>query len=150
MQHSEAHRFAVPTLPTPAGFTLQEVMKLNHNMDPNNLKEGQTITLPIGKLSERDRQILDGMRAGNYRTYPVRKGEKLDDILAKRKITMEEWKALNPDINPKSVKGVCLPLVTYATAPCFRPLPQHIKWVDRSQKYCSCQGVSWMSPNDEK
>jgi hypothetical protein len=38
-------------------------MKLNHNLDPNSLKAGQTIMLPLGKLSERDRQILDGMKA---------------------------------------------------------------------------------------
>ena len=89
---------------------MKEVMKLNHNVDPNTLKSGDTISLPMGKLSERDRQILDGMRAGNYRTYPVRKGESLDDVLSKRKISMEEFKQLNPDVNPKKVKGAPLPL----------------------------------------
>ena len=97
---------AAHKVPPSAGFTTKEVMKLNHNLDPNNLKEGQTIMLPLGKLSERDRQILDGMKTGNYRTYPVRQGEKLQDILDKRKISEQEFKALNPDINPKKVKGV--------------------------------------------
>jgi hypothetical protein len=85
---------------------MKEVLKLNHNIDPNSLKEGSTIILPLGKLSARDRQILDGMRSGHYRTYPVRKGETIDDILSKRKITMDEFKALNPDINVKKIKGV--------------------------------------------
>jgi hypothetical protein len=93
-----------------ADLNMKEVLKLNHNIDPNNLKEGSTIILPMGKLSARDRQILDGMRAGNYRTYPVRKGETLEDILGKRKITMDEFKALNPDVNVKKIKGVPLAL----------------------------------------
>jgi LysM domain len=87
---------------------MKEVMKLNHNLDPNSLQAGQTIMLPLGKLSERDRQILDGMKAGNYRTYPIRAGEKLSDVLANRKISMDEFQLLNPELNPNKVKGVVL------------------------------------------
>ena len=87
---------------------MKEVLKLNPGLDPNNLKEGSSLTLPLGKLSARDRQILDGMRAGNYRLYPVRAGERLDDILAKRGITMDEFVALNPDVNVNRVKGARL------------------------------------------
>lgn len=64
--------------------------------------------VPVGKLSDRDRLILDGMRQGKYRTYPIRKGEKLEEVLSKRGISMEEFKKLNPDVNPKKVPG-CFP-----------------------------------------
>lgn len=84
---------------------MKEVLKINPGLDPNNLKEGSSLTLPLGRLSARDRQILDGMRAGNYRLYPVRHGEKLGDILDKRSISMDEFQALNPDVNVNKVKG---------------------------------------------
>lgn len=85
-------------------------MKLNHEMDPNNLKEGQTILVPAGALSERDREIIQGVDRGAWRTYPVRKGEALSDILEKRKISMDEFQKLNPDILPTEIKGTALSL----------------------------------------
>lgn len=61
--------------------------------------------MPVGKLSERDRLILDGMGKGKYRTYPMRKGEKLSDVLSKRKITLKEFEDLNPGVNPDKIQG---------------------------------------------
>jgi hypothetical protein len=84
---------------------VKRLIKLNHELDANNVAEGQTILVPVGKLSDRDRLILDGMGQGRYRTYPIRKGEKLDEVLSKRGISMEEFKKLNPDVNPDNVPG---------------------------------------------
>lgn len=39
------------------------------------LVEGQTLLLPAGKLSARDKEILAGIGPWTYRTYPVRAGE---------------------------------------------------------------------------
>jgi LysM repeat protein len=94
--------------PLVADMELKRLIKLNHEIDPNNVTEGQTIVVPVGKLSERDRLILDGMGQGRYRTYPIRKGEKLEEVLSKRGITMEEFEKLNPEVNPNKVTGMHL------------------------------------------
>lgn len=39
--------------------------------------EGQTLLLPAGKLSARDKEILAGIGPWTYRTYPVRAGENI-------------------------------------------------------------------------
>lgn len=93
-----------------ADMQLKRLIKLNHEIDPNNVGEGQTIVVPVGKLSDRDRLILDGMGQGRYRTYPIRKGEKLEEVLSKRGISMEEFEKLNPGVNPKKVPGMLSPL----------------------------------------
>jgi hypothetical protein len=85
---------------------LQQLIKLNHEIDPNNVREDQTILVPVGRLSDRDRLILDGMGSGKYRTYPIRKGEKLDEVLAKRNISKEEFEKLNPEIEFSKVSGM--------------------------------------------
>lgn len=77
----------------------EELVALNHDMNPDSLVEGQTILLPGGKLSARDREILAGIGPATYRTYPVREGEVLQDIMEKRNITRAEMEALNPGIN---------------------------------------------------
>jgi hypothetical protein len=68
-------------------------------MNPDSLVEGQTILLPGGKLSSRDREILAGIGPATYRTYPVREGEVLQDIMEKRNITKAEMEALNPGVD---------------------------------------------------
>lgn len=88
-----------------ADIDLNQLIKLNHEIDPNNVRADQTILVPVGKLSERDRLILDGMGKGKYRTYPMRKGEKLSDVLSKRKITLKEFEDLNPGVNPDKIQG---------------------------------------------
>lgn len=77
----------------------EELVALNHDMNPDSLVEGQTILLPGGKLSSRDREILAGIGPATYRTYPVREGEALQDIMEKRNITRSEMDALNPGID---------------------------------------------------
>ena len=37
---------------------------MNHDVKPDALEEGQTIILPAGKLSVRDREILAGIGPG--------------------------------------------------------------------------------------
>lgn len=83
-------------------------MKLNHSTDLSTLEEGITILLPAEKLSDRDKEIIGGI-GRKYRTYPVRKGETIDDIIVKRNITIEEMNKLNPDVNFDKLKGkLCL------------------------------------------
>ncbi|CAL5220274.1 g2257 [Coccomyxa viridis] len=77
----------------------KEIIALNHGMDPKNIEEKQTILIPAGKLSSRDKEILAGIGPRSYRTYPVRSGEDIEDIISKRGITREEVDALNPDVN---------------------------------------------------
>ena len=43
-----------------AELNFEELVKLNHDVKPDMLEEGQTIILPAGKLSIRDREILAG------------------------------------------------------------------------------------------
>jgi len=75
------------------------VVALNHGLDPEYILEGQTILLPAGSLSSRDKEILGGIGPRSYRTYPVRAGETIEAITKPRKISMEEVEALNPGMN---------------------------------------------------
>ncbi len=61
---------------------LEQLIKLNHNTSPDALVEGQTLLLPSGKLSARDKEILQGIGPWTYRTYPVRAGENLNVSLS--------------------------------------------------------------------
>lgn len=82
-----------------AEIKFEELIALNHDINPDSLVEGQTILLPGGKLSARDREILAGIGPATYRTYPVREGEKLQDIIEKRDISRSEMEALNPGVD---------------------------------------------------
>jgi hypothetical protein len=88
-----------------AELEVGQLTKLNHDRSPEDLKEGQTILLPAGKLSGRDKAILAGIGSGKYRTYPVRKGEAIEDILDKRGIARAEADALNKDVNLSKLGG---------------------------------------------
>jgi LysM repeat protein len=78
---------------------LTELVALNHDLAADTLVEGQTILLPGGKLSARDKEILAGIGTQPYRLYPVREGEKLADVITKRNISRAEMEALNPNVN---------------------------------------------------
>ena len=88
-----------------AELNFEELVKLNHDVKPDMLEEGQTIILPAGKLSVRDREILAGIGPGTYRTYPVRSGETIEDIISKRSVRRDEVDKLNKDINLDSLAG---------------------------------------------
>ena len=82
------------------GLLEEDVRSLNkHIMKLDNLKAGQTILIPGGKLSDRDKLIISGIEKNGVRHYPVRKGETLADIISKRKISVQEIASLNPDLN---------------------------------------------------
>lgn len=87
-----------------AGITVDQIVGINQDINPDEIAAGLTILLPAGKLSARDKEILDGIGT-TYRLYPVRAGEALKDIINKRGITMEELEELNPGINLNKVKG---------------------------------------------
>lgn len=75
-----------------------------------SVEPGQKIVLPAAKLSSRDREILAGIEPGSkqsrgFRPYPVRKGETVEDIASKRKISMAELERLNPGVNLQKVKA---------------------------------------------
>mmetsp|Transcript_9088 Transcript_9088/g.27276 ORF Transcript_9088/g.27276 Transcript_9088/m.27276 type:complete len:127 (+) Transcript_9088:64-444(+) len=57
---------------------LETLLKMNHDVSPDALVEGQRLQLPVGELSARDQEILQGIGPWTYRTYPVRDGEKLE------------------------------------------------------------------------
>ena len=79
---------------------------MNHGLKKDAILEGQTILLPSSKLSVRDREILDGVKGkGKYRAYPVRKGEKIEDIIGKRGIKMAEVEKLNEGVDLASLQG---------------------------------------------
>lgn len=86
-----------------AAMTVDDVLKMNPDIS-TNVVEGQTILLPSGKLSMRDREILDGI-GPNYRVYPVRGAETLEDIMSKRGILLSEVEALNPGVDLKKLAG---------------------------------------------
>ena len=88
-----------------AEIEVGQLTKLNHDRNPEDVKEGQTILLPAGKLSFRDKEILAGIGSGNYRTYPVRKSETIEDIISKRNITRAEVDALNQGANLNKLSG---------------------------------------------
>lgn len=90
-----------------AEIKFEELVALNHDINPDSLVEGQTILLPGGKLSSRDREILAGIGPATYRTYPVREGELLQDIIEKRNITRAEMEALNPGIDLDKLDSKC-------------------------------------------
>ena len=46
-----------------ADVTMKELLALNHGIDPAKVEEAQTILLPAGRLSSRDREILQGALA---------------------------------------------------------------------------------------
>ncbi len=83
---------------------MDQVIGINMDINPDEITDGMTILLPAGKLSSRDKEILDGIGT-TYRLYPVRAGESLADVIAKRGITMEEMEELNPGINLNKIKG---------------------------------------------
>ena len=41
-------------------MSTKEIIALNHGLDPKNIQEKQTILIPAGKLSSRDKEILAG------------------------------------------------------------------------------------------
>lgn len=85
--------------------TIEDVLSVNHGLRKNEIEEGQTILLPSSKLSERDREILDGVKTKGHRAYPVRKGETIEDIIEKRGIKMQEVEALNEGVDLSSLKA---------------------------------------------
>lgn len=91
------------TIAAKRGISLQQITSINHDVNLDKVKEGQTILLPAGGLSSRDKEILEGI-GSVYRIYPVRRGESLADIMGKRQITRAEMEALNSNINLEHLK----------------------------------------------
>jgi len=85
------------------GFEVQQLKKLNHSIKKSELVEGTTIVVPAGALSDRDKEIIQGI-GWRYRTYPVRAGESIEAITSKRGITTAEIEKLNPDVDTKKLK----------------------------------------------
>ena len=82
------------------GLSETDMRALNkHVADLDALEPGRTILIPGGTLSKRDKLILAGIETGGVRHYPVREGETLEDIIAKRNISRDEIASLNPKLN---------------------------------------------------
>eukprot|EP00882_Tetradesmus_deserticola_P001759 GHRQ01001889.1.p1 GENE.GHRQ01001889.1~~GHRQ01001889.1.p1 ORF type:complete len:214 (+),score=82.63 GHRQ01001889.1:584-1225(+) len=91
------------TIAQKRGLTVDQVISINPDVKPDVVAAGQTILLPAGTLSSRDREILGGIGTV-YRVYPVRKGETLTDIITKRNITRTEMSVLNSGVNLDKLK----------------------------------------------
>ncbi len=116
---------------------LREIAAINPGLDLDKVADGQTILLPANRLSARDREILEGIGAG-YRIYPIRAGETLEDVIAKRGITVEEMERLNPGVNLKKLKGGCMRRMLRAGAGVSLQ-----GWMDSVQRpSCSCAACS--------
>ncbi|KAF5843657.1 chitinase-related protein [Dunaliella salina] len=81
--------------------TVEQLTSMNPDVAGQKVSEGQTILLPANKLSVRDKEILEGIGEGKgeYRMYPVRKGETINDIMSRRGINMTEMQSLNPGVD---------------------------------------------------
>ena len=69
-----------------------------------------------------------GIGPRTYRTYPVRSGENIEDIISKRGISRAEVNALNPEVNLDKLQG--------GAAPAWQPAAQtvhHVICVHRPQ-----------------
>mmetsp|Transcript_1210 Transcript_1210/g.1712 ORF Transcript_1210/g.1712 Transcript_1210/m.1712 type:complete len:225 (-) Transcript_1210:126-800(-) len=89
-------------------LTKEQVIALNPKLNLETMKHlfpGETILLPAGTLSDRDREILAGIGSGHTRIYPVRAGEKIADIASNRNIPLDKIKELNPQIKLEQLKG---------------------------------------------
>ena len=89
------------TIAQKRSMKVDEIRKINSKLSSGaEAKVGDTILLPAGKLSARDKDIIDGITKINQpRTYPTRKGESIMDIIEPRGIAFEDVKKLNPGVN---------------------------------------------------
>lgn len=103
----------VDTIASKRSMSAKEVRRINKSLESGGEPAaGTTILLPAEKLSKRDREIIDGIRRVNEpRVYPVRAGERVEEIIAARKITLGEFERLNPKVGaaPKAGTKVLLP-----------------------------------------
>ena len=85
------------------GMSVEEVKRNNKGRSPSadaEVKPGETILLPAGKLSKRDSEIIAGITKINQpREYPTRKGETIGEIIGQRGISFEDVQRLNPGVN---------------------------------------------------
>jgi len=87
------------TIAQKRGMSVDEIRKCNATKG-SEIKVGETILLPAGKLSKRDNEIIEGITKINEpRIYPTRKGESIMDIIDARNIQFEDVKKLNPGVN---------------------------------------------------
>ncbi|KAF8059666.1 hypothetical protein HT031_005074 [Scenedesmus sp. PABB004] len=93
----------IKTIAQKRGLTVQQLLAINPDVRPDAVAVGQTILLPAGTLSSRDREIMAGI-GPVYRVYPVRKGERYADITGRRSITRPEMERLNPGVNLDKLK----------------------------------------------
>lgn len=54
------YKIRIDALESHAEVEVKEIIALNHGIDPKKLEEKQTILIPAGKLSARDKEILAG------------------------------------------------------------------------------------------
>ena len=81
------------------------MLALNHELNPEDIKQGRTILVPQGQLSAQDRAVLDSMKSRRYRTYAVKRNETIEDIIGSRGIELEEVEDLNPETDLDSLAG---------------------------------------------
>lgn len=63
---------------------------------------GRIVPLTQLPLPQRDREILKGIKPRGPRTYPMRKGENIQDVMKARGITEAEARPLAPPVEKRS------------------------------------------------
>ena len=65
----------------------------------------QVIVVPSGPLSAREKEILHNLSQREYRTYPVKRHETIEDIASQRDLEVSEVEELNPDLDLDELQG---------------------------------------------
>jgi nucleoid-associated protein YgaU len=103
-----------------SGALYPQILRLNPNVDPRRLREGQEITLPsaadlaaagVGKSAAANAKAKDAAPAGGAkaapRSYTVKRGDTFEGI-ARRELgshrRVEDIRVLNPDVDPTRIK----------------------------------------------
>ncbi len=108
-------------------LTLSTLINANPNIDPNNLKVGQQICIPIENIS--------GLCPSGF-FYTVILGDSFFTIALRYNISVDALIAANPTINPKELQvgqEICIP----AQTPTVRPCPGRFYTVQSGESFTS-------------
>ena len=79
------------------GVTIQSIIKLNEIKDPDKLKLGQELKIPLRNQWNSDYPEADGL-------YRIKKGDTLEGIAKALNTTLDILQELNPGIDPAKLK----------------------------------------------
>ncbi len=89
--------------------TIDELIRLNPNVDPNNLQIGQVICIPAATPTP-----PTGCPSGS-RPYTIRSGDTFFNLARRFNTTVDELRRLNPNVDPNNLQigqVICIPAAT--------------------------------------